>query len=922
MNLPPTLIRIINGGRCLALIGSGPSCEMGYPSWNKLAEVISAKLISDGVAKDPEAYQECLRKHQYAELFRQAEFDSGGRGKLVEMLRALLVPGQQGPGRTYDILARWPFACYLTTNYDNEIQKHLDRLGVHFGTLQNQLVDFHHIRDGAAGVILKLHSDLDHPAEAIITSKDYKRLSTDTGGAYFQAKLRTIFDMFDVVIVGHSLTDPDIQLVLQTAQETANPGRPIYMIATGLNTIQVRNFSETYNVVVVRYDNPDGSHDQLRKLLGAADGFVTSRKDRLDLPPPIDAQESEAAVSMFVFRRLRAVRGDRNWNTADYVGPLILRALTSVQSVASAEDLLAFKPFASMLSSSDRSALLDSIQITCQELTSRGLLSGGLPLRLTQEGSALALELKATRELEKSQAYGQFATTVHRLFPGLDEAGRDRAITLVEQCIVEAFRSRGLAIANSILGDQKAGPEDLSALFGAISRAVAHLDTPELQLAFTEAAHEFLVSPTLPQQNYLTALSQGFFLFHMLGYDATCTKIRQDLFRKTAWFCDSSIQIPLLAVGSHNHDYAKDLFARLRAAGVKPMVTRRMCRETWEHLEWARRFIREAGSVTPEFLAAALVKPGFQQNLFLDGFIRLSAEGRISGFEDYLRACDLQLSHESVLKRLMENGLVVTDISLLDGFEQQDWGQVQELADIIKADRAAHSIYRSDDQVYADAEVLYLIRQLRNGGYRIGSDVEKAYFISQSNVFNRVSTKGYVTTWSPEAVYRYLLSLPGELPDPILLQECMLHEYYHAGISFIDKNRYLRFFSPLINASRVTFEEQKQGYLKDVESHFGANTLDAAFEATDDLEKPLFVHRLTLFSIEHARRLSRQAIDRAEQAEKRVRILESEREGKWRSASRARSRQLAAEERNLADPKHARKRHRQQKRRRKDGKNK
>ena len=32
------LVRALNSGHCFALIGAGPSCEIGLPSWKQLAE--------------------------------------------------------------------------------------------------------------------------------------------------------------------------------------------------------------------------------------------------------------------------------------------------------------------------------------------------------------------------------------------------------------------------------------------------------------------------------------------------------------------------------------------------------------------------------------------------------------------------------------------------------------------------------------------------------------------------------------------------------------------------------------------------------------------------------------------------------------------------------------------------------------------
>lgn len=94
-------------------------------------------------------------------------------------------------------------------------------------------------------------------------------------------------------------------------------------------------------------------------------------------------------------------------------------------------------------------------------------------------------------------------------------------------------------------------------------------------------------------------------------------------------------------------------------------------------------------------------------------------------------------------------------------------------------ERLAADSYRSEDQVSAEAEVLHIIQSLRANKYSTGNReiYEHFYFVSQSTVLNRVMSDGSATTWSPEAVYRYLTALPAHPPDPELLQQCMLHQY-------------------------------------------------------------------------------------------------------------------------------------------------
>src|SRR5947207_2191749 len=117
MILPPELISAINRGRCFALVGSGPSCELGYPSWRKLATAVYDTLTSSGKVDDHDSYQMYLEKSEYPELFQLAEYDVGGRNKLVEVLKTLLAASSPKSEQIYDFLTQWPFAVYLTTNW-------------------------------------------------------------------------------------------------------------------------------------------------------------------------------------------------------------------------------------------------------------------------------------------------------------------------------------------------------------------------------------------------------------------------------------------------------------------------------------------------------------------------------------------------------------------------------------------------------------------------------------------------------------------------------------------------------------------------------------------------------------------------------------------------------------------------------------
>ena len=121
------------------------------------------------------------------------------------------------------------------------------------------------------------------------------------------------------------------------------------------------------------------------------------------------------------------------------------------------------------------------------------------------------------------------------------------------------------------------------------------------------------------------------------------------------------------------------------------MITRRMLREAWQHLQWAMRFIRDHTPMTPMFLAAALGMPGYEQNVFIDGFIRLAADGEVGEFEEYLQLVCGSRVVSYVAKRVTAIGIAVTDLELVTGTRLDDSIHVEHFSELVKGDRIARN---------------------------------------------------------------------------------------------------------------------------------------------------------------------------------------------------------------------------------------
>jgi hypothetical protein len=910
------LIRTINNGRCFILVGSGPSCEVGYPSWKRLAELTYAEIEKRGSVTDSNSYKKYLVEEKYPEFFRQAERDLGDRLALVDMIKPLLNPSVKKRGILYELISKWPFACYLTTNYDDEIASYLSNLQMHFTVIRNRQEDFYSLRDGASHLIQKLHSDLNHPDEVILTSADYQRFYVDDSGQYFRDKLRQVFEMFDVLIIGHSLSDPDINFVLQLAQKTASPQHPIYMVAADFTKADEQEYLERYNIVLVQYSNRDGTHSKLRRMLKTANRFIVPRHRRKERSETTarPEEEIESVIALFLYRRLQGVQA------TDYMSPLILLGLSSaddrgivIENIASMPILNNIKKVGTDSEEAIKAAVADLIQ---QRLVSKAAKK----FIITTSGREKVLEYQSIRKTEKDQAYGQFLLNLKNIYNSLTDLQLEQCEKLVEEVIVTSFANRGLAIANQIFSTQSASYRELSDIFGFVSDRAVEIEDMGLRAAFVEAVHQFLVEPSPPQRKYLASISQGYFLYHLLGLDPKFCQARQDIFQRTLWLCDSSVILPLVAIGCHNHDYAIELFQMLADAKALLYTTTKLLQEAWEHFDWALRFMKTTGAESPEFLRAALVRGSYKQNLFLDGYIRLSADGRIGTFKDYLELILPNGTNDqsSFERSIVKAGICVSNISDIERFVQNDWGELEDAKTKIQTERKNRGIYRSSLQVESEAEVWLLVQNLSSGKYTIEGleSAERVYFVSQSRIIDQVFQPQKVTTFTPEALYRYLSALPGRQTNPDLLQQCMLHEYYYAGISFIDKDRYVRFFGPSIDAAKASYEKEKTCYVNEVEDTFTKN-IDDAFDKTPDLEKPFFVAQMGWRRAEASQKREKIIKQRALTAEARVKQLESEKDKAWKTREKRIQDQEAARLRNLQDPKHLRKRSRQAKKRKK-----
>jgi len=123
------LVDYLNLGKAWLLVGSGPSIEMGYPSWEKLASLFGELAEIEGSGKNMKLLNSAIVCRDFPKVFEETK-NILGAPRLLQFLLDKLKPSR--PGNIYEHIARWPVPVYLTTNYDDEIHAHLVKVEADF----------------------------------------------------------------------------------------------------------------------------------------------------------------------------------------------------------------------------------------------------------------------------------------------------------------------------------------------------------------------------------------------------------------------------------------------------------------------------------------------------------------------------------------------------------------------------------------------------------------------------------------------------------------------------------------------------------------------------------------------------------------------------------------------------------------------
>lgn len=180
--------------------GAGLSAGSGVVNWKDLLKDFAEELSLD-IAKE----NDLVSLAQY-----HLNKNGNNRHSLSQKIINEFHHGKN-PNENHRILARLPIATFWTTNYDKLIEKALNDVGkiVDVKYTTNHLAKTVHGRDA---ILYKMHGDVDHADDAIISKDQYERYYK-SHGAYINTLSGDLVSK-TFLFIGFSFTDPNLEYIL------------------------------------------------------------------------------------------------------------------------------------------------------------------------------------------------------------------------------------------------------------------------------------------------------------------------------------------------------------------------------------------------------------------------------------------------------------------------------------------------------------------------------------------------------------------------------------------------------------------------------------------------------------------------------------------------------------------------------------
>lgn len=258
------LIDELAARRCIIFMGSGVSAACknqdqtkSPPTWESLLRKLNNNL-PDGEDKDF-----ALSKIEKKEYLDAAEIicDKINTANFARILRSEFSAPRYSPSEIHKSILAIDPKIVVTTNYDDIYDNYCRTGDAAAGYNTCTYYDSHLINDLRSPIrtIIKAHGCISNPAKVVLTKHHFFKAKQEAPN--FFKILDALFLTNTLLFIGYSLSDPDIQLLLENNNITA-PGSNNHYVVIRENTLHnslKKSAEKSYNVRFIEYKGDDHS---------------------------------------------------------------------------------------------------------------------------------------------------------------------------------------------------------------------------------------------------------------------------------------------------------------------------------------------------------------------------------------------------------------------------------------------------------------------------------------------------------------------------------------------------------------------------------------------------------------------------------------------------------------------------------------
>lgn len=269
MHWPKALITELASRRCVVFLGSGASAsclsEDGSkrpPTWDQYLEGLISNMND---RSDEPLIRDLISKEKFLDA-AEIIYNNISTANYSSYLRDTFQAPRFKPSIIHESVFNIDPKIVITTNYD-EIYDNYCKLGNSSnGYNICKYYDSHLVSDLRSPIrsIIKAHGCISDSQKTILTRSQYFNSRLEYGNFY--KVIDSLFITNTILFIGYSMSDPDIQLILESSNIASIGSHPHYLcIGSGLNNSIKNSIRKTYNIEFIEF--PAGSYVELEKGL-------------------------------------------------------------------------------------------------------------------------------------------------------------------------------------------------------------------------------------------------------------------------------------------------------------------------------------------------------------------------------------------------------------------------------------------------------------------------------------------------------------------------------------------------------------------------------------------------------------------------------------------------------------------------------